>query len=86
MSLGQLQKEYARYCHLKPHHLKRMAEVLKVRNAIAHNFYRRRMARLESAEGREQVIRELHEAIYLFQTERDEMYWLLSALTGQPLR
>lgn len=83
-ALGQLQKEYARYCHLEPHHHERMAEVRKTRNRIAHSFYRRRMAQLQTAEGRTQVIRELHGAIHQFQIERDEMYWLLSALTGQP--
>lgn len=85
MVLGQLQKEFARYCHLEPHHHERMAEILKVRNGIAHSFYRRRMAQLQTAEGRTQVIQELHEAVRMFQMERDELYWLLSTLTGQPL-
>ena len=85
MTLGQLQKESLRYSHLDAYQLVEQANLLKVRNSIAHNFYRRRMGRLETHEGREQVIRELCDAIRLFQMERDEMYWLLSSLTGQPL-
>ena len=85
MTLGPLQKEYARYCLLEKCHYERMENALKVRNSLAHNFYRRRMQLLESPEGREQIIRELHEAAELFQQERDDVYWNLSMLTGQPL-
>lgn len=85
MNLGQLQKEYIRYCHMEQHDHERLAEARRVRNEIAHSFYRRRMKQLQTVEGRDRVIRELHEAIRLFQIERDEMYWLLSAVTGQPL-
>ena len=85
MTLRQLEKEYELHCHLERHQYKRMEKVRKLRNSIAHKFYRHRMALLQSAEGRDQVIRELHEAIRMFEMARDEMYWFLNCLTGQPL-
>ena len=83
LTLGQVQKEYRKYCQLEDHHRDRMADALKIRNSLAHNFYRLRMNLLESVEGRERVIKELHAAIELFRQERDEMYWNLSLLTGE---
>jgi hypothetical protein len=83
LPLGLLQKEYPKYVYLEDHHRDRMADALKIRNSLAHSFYRHRMNLLESVEGRAQVIRELHAAIELFRQERDEMYWNLSLLTGE---
>lgn len=84
LTLGGLQKEYSRYCLLQDYHRERMAKTLAIRNSLAHNFYRRRRHLLESNEGRERVICELREADSLFQQERDDVYWNLSMLTGQP--
>lgn len=83
MTLGTLQKEYARYCLLEACHYERLENARRVRNSLAHNFYRRRMHLLESPEGRERVIRELFEAAELFQQESDDVYWNLSMLTRQ---
>jgi hypothetical protein len=84
LPLGDLQKEYCRYCHLEVHHKERMAKAVQLRNSLVHKFYHRRINLLESAAGRDQVIQELHSAIRLFQQERDEMYWNLGLITGQP--
>ena len=85
LTLGALQKEYCRYFHIEDHRRERMTEALRIRNSLAHNFYRRRMEFLGCAEGRNHVIRELHTAIDLFKIERDETYWNLSLINDQPL-
>lgn len=82
LPLGPLQKEYARYCELKQCHLQTMAQALRIRNSLAHSFYRRRQHLLESYEGRQRVIDELYLADELFQRQCDEVYWNLSLLTG----
>lgn len=82
LPLDPLQKEYARYCLLEPWHIDELARALRVRNSLAHSFYRRRQPLLEDHEGRKHVISELHEASDLFQRQRDEVYWNLSILTG----
>lgn len=82
MTMGALQREYQRYVHLEDHHLERMKFLRNSRNGLAHNFYRRRMKQLASREGRSGVIEELQRAMDLFQTERDEVYWCYSLLTG----
>lgn len=84
MVLGILQKEYARYCHLENHHQEDMKHVLDLRNSLAHNFYRRRMDKLATQMGREEVIEELQQAINCLQMARDNAYWNISLLTGQP--
>jgi hypothetical protein len=84
MTLGALQKEYCRYCHLAPFHCERLAVALNTRNRLAHSFYRRQMRLLSSLQGRQQVIQELQIAIDRFILERDDMHWNLSLLTGQP--
>lgn len=83
MVLGGLQKEYARYCHPKDHH-QDMERVRILRNSLAHNFYRRRMKELATQTGREKVISELHQAIISLQIARDDVYWNISLVTGQP--
>jgi hypothetical protein len=83
LTLGALQREYCRYCHLREYHQKEMARALRTRNHLAHSFYRRRMILLQTEQGRNDVIRELQAAIELFIQERDEVYWNLSCLTGQ---
>lgn len=82
LTLGKLQKEYRTYCLLEPAHLERMARALEIRNSLAHNFYRRRMHLLETAEGRESVIEELQAAEDFLRSERDDVYWNLHLLTG----
>lgn len=84
LTLGGLQKEYGRYCLLEDSDRERMNRALKVRNSLAHNFYRRRMDLLETQQGRDQVIRELSHAGDLFQRARDAVYWNRSLLTGEP--
>jgi len=83
MTLGALQKEYVRYCHLEDHHREDMKQVLDIRNSLAHNFYRRRMDQLATDAGREAVIAELQRAGDALQMARDDVYWNLSLLTGE---
>lgn len=84
MVLGVLQNEYARYCHLEDHHREDMKRVRVLRNSLAHNFYRRRMAKLTTKVGRGEIIAELHQAINSLQIERDNVYWNIGLVTGQP--
>lgn len=84
MVLGCLQKEYGRYCHLADHHREDMKHIRDLRNSLAHNFYRRRMAKLETRVGRDEVIAELHQAINRLQIERDNIHWSIGLVTGEP--
>jgi hypothetical protein len=83
LTLGALQKEYAKYCLLEAAHEDRMRRALEVPNSLAHSFYRRRMHLLETPEGRERVIVELSDAEELLRRERDEVYWNCSLLSGE---
>lgn len=84
LPLGKLQNEYRLYCHLQPFHHEQLDAAVRTRNRLAHGFYRHRLDQLQCFEGRQQVIQELQGTIELFKRQRDEMYWNLSLLTGQP--
>jgi hypothetical protein len=70
-------------CILSDEKLLEIKKILNMRNSISHSFYRRRTEKIGTAEGRESIIKELLEMREIFRSEKDEVYWNLSLLTGE---
>lgn len=83
LTLGQLHKEYIKYFANSIEMEPELRLVLKMRNSIAHKFYKNRMEKLETVEGRRLIAIELQEMVDKFRQKRDDVYWNLGMLEGR---